>query len=242
MTNLIAGLLMPLPVILLLLALGLLLQLLAHRVAGFLLLLLATGALCALALPGVPEQLLEPLEAEYPPLVEPPDAAWILVLGGGAYEASDRPTTGRLSESSLARVVEAVRLSRLLPGARVVLSGADSAEAMAEAAWGLGLAMDTVEVFPDAGNTAAEAHAAAERVGSGVPIILVTSAFHMPRAVALFERHGLTVVPAPAGHLVAPAQGAPLSSRLPQAEYLRYSERALWERLALFWGRLVGEL
>jgi uncharacterized SAM-binding protein YcdF (DUF218 family) len=63
-------------------------------------------------------------------------------------------------------------------------------------------------------------------------IVLVTSAWHMRRALATFRATGLTVVPAPADH-----QGFhdpfTLLSVLPDAEALRDTTRAVHEVLGL---------
>lgn len=88
-------------------------------------------------------------------------------------------------------------------------------------------------------NTAEEASAVAALLDvearGGVSIVLVTSAFHLPRAVALFEREGFTVTPYPvdrqesAGRMLAPID------LLPSAEGLLATSRALREVI----GRLV---
>lgn len=46
-------------------------------------------------------------------------------------------------------------------------------------------------------NTAAEASAFARLLPAGAPILLITSAFHMPRARHLFSQQGLHVIPVP---------------------------------------------
>jgi uncharacterized SAM-binding protein YcdF (DUF218 family) len=68
-------------------------------------------------------------------------------------------------------------------------------------------------------------------------IALVTDAWHMPRAVALFERAGLQVTPAPMG-FVRPIEG-PVLQWLPSARGLLASQQVLREWLALAVGRLL---
>lgn len=69
-------------------------------------------------------------------------------------------------------------------------------------------------------------------------IVLVTQAFHMPRARMLFEAQGLQVIPAPA-HFVSRNGGAfELNSLLPQAGALHNSYYALHEWLGLLWLRM----
>lgn len=62
-------------------------------------------------------------------------------------------------------------------------------------------------------------------------IALVTDAWHMPRAVALFEQTGLQVTPAPMG-FVRPIEG-PVLQWLPSARGLLASQQVLREWLAL---------
>ncbi len=69
-------------------------------------------------------------------------------------------------------------------------------------------------------------------------IALVTDAWHMPRAVAAFEREGLTVIPAPIGQ-VLPVQHD-LLGWMPSAHGLLASQQVLREWLALLAGRFMA--
>lgn len=82
-------------------------------------------------------------------------------------------------------------------------------------------------------------------------VILVTSAAHMPRSVALFERQGIEVIPAPTDYTVT--QSVPqhrLSGRLPSVvisllpstEYLEITTRMLKEYFGIFIYKLRGWL
>lgn len=72
-------------------------------------------------------------------------------------------------------------------------------------------------------------------------ILLVTSAFHMPRARALFARAGLEVIPAPTDF--QRASGTPAVPRwLPTVEDLQRSTIAIRERVGLVYYRLRGWL
>jgi uncharacterized SAM-binding protein YcdF (DUF218 family) len=68
-------------------------------------------------------------------------------------------------------------------------------------------------------------------------IALVTDAWHLPRAVAAFERAGLTVTPAPMGFML-PVQND-LIEWLPSGPGLQGSQQVLREWLALIVGRFV---
>ena len=82
-------------------------------------------------------------------------------------------------------------------------------------------------------------------------IILVTSAIHMPRAKALFEAQGLTVIPAPADfsvteqdwqNLLNPGLDEALLYLLPNASALNSTTNAFKEYLGIFIYRLRGWL
>ena len=68
-------------------------------------------------------------------------------------------------------------------------------------------------------------------------IALVTDAWHLPRAVAAFERNGMTVSPAPTGFVVP--EGKRLYQWLPSARGLQASRSVLRECLARFVGRWI---
>lgn len=250
LSKLIGGLMMPVAVVLVLLITGCaLLALSRYRRAGLVLVLAGTVALLLAATPPVAERALASLENHYPVMeTTPPDTDWIVVLGGGADSDDDRQAVSRLSWSSLQRIAEGVRLARSAPEARLVTSGGSysgsdgSGVLMGQVAEDWGIDRERIEVQSEPLHTAAEARATAALVEPDDTIVLVTSAYHMRRAVALFEGQSLAVRPAPAGHLVDPDQTRPhVGEYLPQAEYLQLSERALWEWIGLLWARLQGQ-
>jgi uncharacterized SAM-binding protein YcdF (DUF218 family) len=67
-------------------------------------------------------------------------------------------------------------------------------------------------------------------------VILVTSAYHMPRSVLAFRRNHITVIPAPTDYL-ADRSGYTFYSYLPGAESLRESAIAFKEYLGYFYYR-----
>lgn len=127
---------------------------------------------------------------------------WIVVLGGGqAQYAMDKPNN-TLSTASLRRLIEGMRLHRQLPKARLLLSGGGMGE-NSEAATMARLAdevfklpKEAIVLEPRALNTAQQAVEIKPWVG-GAPFYLVTSAIHMPRAMALCQQQGLHPIPAP---------------------------------------------
>lgn len=108
-------------------------------------------------------------------------------------------------------------------------------ETLRQAALTLGLPLSNLKTTPRVRNTAEEAHAVAASLPPSSRVVLVTSAFHMPRASRLFERQGLTVIAYPVdfqatGVWAGPLLADPLNL-LPSATGLSRSSRALHEAI-----------
>src|SRR5262249_37828707 len=152
---------------------------------------------CAVGLVGT--LLLLPLERQYAPLPddkELPQVGYVVVLGSG-YQPRDRvPITAALDREGLMRIVEGVRLERQIAGARLVVSGgsirgrlASSARGYARLATALGIESQSLIILDRATDTSAEARDV-DAVLHSAPFLLVTSAWHMPRAMRLMQRAG----------------------------------------------------
>ena len=126
--------LMPLPFCLTLLAIGLCVLLWSRRARlGRGLLFAGTILLMLFSNKFVSDALVRPLETRYPAIPEfvagaplPPELAacrFVVVLGSGNGNAPGLSATNQLSVSGLARLTEAVRLLRVLPDARAIISG-----------------------------------------------------------------------------------------------------------------------
>jgi uncharacterized SAM-binding protein YcdF (DUF218 family) len=246
-TKLIAGLMMPVSFVLILLAAGLGLLVLTRFqraakcivAAGILLLFLAST-------PFVPELVLSGLERQYPVLEKAPaDTGYIVVLGGGTRGGHNVSSAGRLTSSSLYRLIEGIRLAETCPGAMLVTSGGDftgntgSGQLMAQTAIKWGIAPERIMVLDTPLNTAREAAAAAKLINPGELVVLVTSGSHMPRSVMLFEKAGFQVIPAPTDFLVDPDRPEKhIGHQLPQPLYLEFTHRASWEYLGMLWAML----
>ncbi len=185
--------------------------------------------------------LLCPLEGRYPALFSPPDVSAIVVLSGGENYGDDRPIPSSLSPSTLARVVEGVRLFFVLGGKPTLwfVGGegfaAQGVPLMAQAAWQLGVPKEKLRWLTASRNTWEDAALVAQNLGP-FPFILVTSAFHMPRAMESFRAHGLDPIPAPCGHRALSIRS--VQAFLPSSQTLSASTLAVREYLALLWYRL----
>ena len=132
-------------------------------------------------------------------------------------------------------------------------SGSSPAVDMAVLLGLLGVPEDAIWLEPDSRNTYENALNSRIMLDArGIRrVVLVTSAAHMPRSVALFERQGLEVIPAPADFRVTQAgwqmltSGSPeaqMVGLLPSAENLAITTSALKEYLGILVYRLRGWL
>jgi uncharacterized SAM-binding protein YcdF (DUF218 family) len=222
--------------------------------------ILITAAILALAVfsnKGVASLLLGPLEARHQPIPEiaagralPAELATcriVAVLGGGHGESAEFSRINQLSAGSLARLAEAIRILRLLPAdARLIVSGhagedkTTHAQVLAEAAISLGVSPERIIRLDTPRDTEDEARAIRTHAGEA-PFALVTSAWHMPRAVSLCQGAGLGPVPCPADFLLKP--GADTGIGLLQFDLgaLERSTKAIREYLGLLWVNLRGQ-
>jgi uncharacterized SAM-binding protein YcdF (DUF218 family) len=104
-------------------------------------------------------------------------------------------------------------------------------EASKRAASARGVPADRILVTSEVGNTADEARTVRDlmRARGWSSIILVTSAWHMPRAARLFQKAGVRFVPFPVDYQVDSNERLTLLDFLPRAEALQKTEYALRE-------------
>ena len=181
--------------------------------ASFKALILATALLFIATMPPLADSLMAPIEDNYEAFTRsstPVD--YIIVLGCSHTTDYALPATSELKTCSLQRLVEAIRISRLHPEARFIMSGfsggdvVPNAEKVKQAAMLLGIEERKIitESFPQ--DTEEEAELIAPRV-MGTNVVLVTNANHMPRSMAYFEAQGINPIAAPTGYWVKDADG-----------------------------------
>ncbi|MCC6140772.1 MAG: YdcF family protein [Nitrospira sp.] len=175
---------------------------------------LSTLALSTLLLiltsPLVAHVLVAALEGQHLPsgLPEPVANGTIVVLGAGLLDPGSLRPTVELTERSIRQTVCGADLyhrgsapSLLITGgdARVVGSGPTEAAVMKEFAGRLGVPAASIITENRARTTYENAANTKALLGDRTSIILVASATHMPRAVALFRAQGFDVRPSPCG-------------------------------------------
>jgi uncharacterized SAM-binding protein YcdF (DUF218 family) len=197
--------------------------------------------------------LLAPLENRFPRPATPPDnVAGIVVLGGGFEGAINQARGGFELNTGGDRFVEAAVLALRYPQARVLISGgrgaltlageadADTAPRMLEA---LGVARNRLLLENRSRDTYENALFSKEMANPqpGETWLLVTSAFHMPRSVALFRKAGFDVVPWPTDYRTSGREGIGLF-RDNAVDSIQTTSVAVREWIGLFAYWLVGRI
>jgi len=192
----------------------------------------------------LPVWMIRNLEQQYP--VYSPAATGkninILVLGAGNTNDSTLTELHRLSNTASGRLTEGVRLYNILKGSRMVFSGWSSkpdrlaqAELAARAAVSLGVNPTDTLMLIKPTTTWEEAVAYKKRFGSKEPFLLVTSAWHMPRAMETFRRKGLNPIPAPADFLVKISPDQSLYNFWPSEGKLKFTQIAAHEYFGMLY-------
>ena len=249
--KIVAHFLYPVPLCIEILLLGLIFLLLTRRQrTGKALVAAGVALLVILSYSQISDRIVRPLEAAYPPLAELaplPDVRWVVVLGGGHTSDTKQPLTSQLSDASVVRLVEGIRIQRALPASKLVLSGGGvfdpvpEAEIRAQLALSIGVNEDDIILEPRPNDTKDEARYLLEVIGKD-RFILVTSAVHMPRSIALFERLGMRPIPAPTDHRVKKIPEGRPDMFFPKSESLHNAKRAFHEYLGFAWARIRGQI
>lgn len=211
---------------------------------------------------GFSHLLARSLEWRYPTPDEIPAADVIVVLGGGTEPAAyPRPSVEVNGAGD--RVLYAAALYKEGKAAHILLSGGDiswlnegtttPAEDMASILTAIGIPEEALWLETISQNTYENALYSKKILAENEieRILLVTSALHMPRAVALFEKQGIEVVPVPVDFSITEDEspqdhGNNLQSKIiniiPQAGNLSLTTNAMKEYIGYFIYKLQGWL
>ncbi len=240
----IGGMMLPLPLLLIIIALGLALVWFSRfQKSGKTLITFGWLVLLLLSLQPVADGLLRPIENRYPTWQGNQKAAYIVVLGGGYTWDPDWAPSSNLINNSLPRLNEGIRLWLANPGSKMIFTGAaaktnpvSTAEAGARVAESLGVPRSSIITLDSPKDTEEEAAAVKQAIGEA-PFLLVTSASHMPRSVACFAKAGVKVVPWPVDYYRTQNT---LGAWLPCPSSLVRSTSALHEYLGWLSYRISG--
>ncbi len=174
--------------------------------------------------------LLYPLESQYKTLnTIPKDIKYILLLGGDRYN----------------RGWEALRLYNLIPNSKIITSGyvwekdqESGALKTAKLLMASGVKKEDIIIHSTPKDTKEEAVKVKELLGEE-SFILITSASHMPRALALFKKEGLNPVPSATAFEIKEEDR---TYDMPNGHAMDKSEKAWHEYLGILWGRLKGDI
>ncbi len=242
-------LILPPASLVILISIGLLLINKKRRLFGKFLIFLGVAVLYALSIGQVADMIVKPLEKASMPLNEEKIRAdAIVVLGGGSVDLEWLGAAPVPNSETSSRLIEGVLLARRL-GVPLVLSmgngepfatKVNDADTMAQAALAMGIPKRQIIVENVSRDTVENSYAVRKLV-KGNQIILVTSAYHMERAKAVFVKRGFTVIPAPAYFLAQTRKFTPISL-IPLTSALSESTAGIAEWISLAWWGIRGEM
>ena len=198
------------------------------------------------------------LESQNPPLVNPPKADAIIVLGGSTYAPNYPRQWPEVNEAG-DRVLYGAKLYReghapkvILSGGRIEWKDGGQAEAidMRTLMTTMGVPTQDTILETESLNTYENARNVRKVLQENElkgEMLLVTSAMHMPRAKAIFKKQKIDVIPAPTDFRVEPnrqtvSMEEKLLNLLPDSEALELTTDAMKERIGYQVYRLRGWL
>ena len=197
--------------------------------------------------------LIGPLESRYPPFLPGLDQSYdaIVVLAGGVHWQPPIDAYTVLGSQSLDRLICGIDLLQTTTTPLMVLSGgaadpfgpsAFEASAMKALALRLGLAPNVILTEIRSRTTAESAIEIRRLMPNAQRIVLTTTAYHLPRAMAVFKKQGFAeVIPAPCFYEVT-GKDFMITDLLPGAGRLNLVNVAIHEYMgiAAYWalGRL----
>ena len=208
----------------------------------------------------VANHLIASLEQQYLPQENMPKAEAIVILGGATRNNEPPRIIPDMSDRG-DRLLYGAKLYKdglapqiILTGGRIQWYGGDSSEAesMATILELMGIPRSVMILESRSLNTHQNAVFTKEILEQKniKQILLVTSAAHMPRSLAIFKKEGIKAIPAPADFIISDrnltesqfSTQSRILSLIPKAESLDYTTQALKEYIGTFIYRLRGWL
>lgn len=202
----------------------------------------ATLGLLLFTSPAITNFLLKPLEESYPVYQDTLNSIDNIVLLG-CYNRTDenRPLLDNIHDCSKSRMLEAIRLSRVYPDAKIYTSGyrrandiISHAEYIKNALVMLGVQEQRIVAISGSLDTRQESINLRQHI-SGQMNLLVTEASHLKRAVALFQEQNIKVIPVPVRYLTVTETDSLFSALWPDVSSLTRAQRLVYEILGNGW-------
>jgi uncharacterized SAM-binding protein YcdF (DUF218 family) len=220
--------------------------------AGRRLLVASLVLLAALGLSPIGNALMIPLEQRFPPWDAARGApAGIVVLGGAISPDISAARDAVALNEAAERVAVVAELARRYPDARILFSGGTGALIYSEGVeaefarrllQSFGIARERILLDTRSRNTIENARFSKEiaQPKAGERWLLVTSAYHMPRAVGVFRKQGFPVEAYPVDWRTRGSEDA-LRPFFTMGDGLRRTDTAVreWVGLAVYW--LTGQ-
>lgn len=245
----ICSILLPPSGFILLLAMGLFFWLVRLRKTAAFSIFLATLLMYFASTPFVAHKLLDPLQYQYGVLEDvPEDTQAIVVLSGGRIPiAREYGNIDIVSAPTLERLRYASRLAKVHQLPIVVVGGSVNDERQSEAAL-MKKALETdfgvqTLLLEEKSKTTFENAMFAKKVLKDKflsKFLLVTHAYHMPRAMWCFEDVGLSPIAAPTVFYKRNSSVSEIYQYIPNAGALKQSRNALHEYIGMFWYKYIG--
>lgn len=246
-----AQLVQPLPLALVLVVLGAFLLRRDRPRLGIACVGIAVAGLYLLATPLVSDLLVGSLERRFPPpaMDELPNTDAIVVLGGGIDPVAPPRNAANLTYAA-DRIRHGAALYHAGKARWIITTGArpypgagdNAAEAAADLLVDLGVPRGDIVGRAEATSTRHDARAVQPVMRSHAigDILLVTSALHMPRALAVFQAAGISAWPAPTDYEVTDPPAAGTLRWFPDPGAFYRSARAWHEYVGMQYYRLRG--
>ncbi len=245
--SIVAASLSPLVISLALQLLGWLLLVRSRKRPGLACLAVGTLILFVGSFSGLTFEARRTAEYTYRPLATedlPTGPLLVAVLGSGFNPDPQMPANSQVGPAFLARLLEGIRILRCRADIRLVVSVAGPADDTSKSQF-LAAMLQLVDVDPQrvqlittAESTLDEAALVNKLNLQKVPVVLATSASHMPRAVRIFADAGMTPIAAPTdfGFVRAGSPRDKVWPRwIPSTDGLAGNHAWLYEKVATLW-------
>jgi uncharacterized SAM-binding protein YcdF (DUF218 family) len=236
-------LIMPLPIFWILVIISVFFLIIKKYKIGKILAAISFIWLFVISTPFIPNLLIKSLENQYSSLLYPEkeikdSLVNILVLGGGHTSDISLPANNQLSDAALGRLIEGIRLQRLIPKSKLIVSGYNGDDEQTQAivlkntAKSLGVNEKDIYLQEQPKNTKEEAQSYFAKFGKTGTLIVVTSASHMPRAIREFQKVGLNPIAAPTNHIIKNSKNESIKW-LPSSSCIKNMEIAIHEYVGM---------